>query len=160
MRDTPQSPARQQLWLNVGVSLALCLAGLVFAGFGLFRYGVWLNNGPGPGFFPFLAGLLTAIPAAVTVFGKVGADAERPQLRSMLPAIGIIAAVLLVPVLGMVEALSIFILLWIRFVEKRSWRDALIASISGFVVTHLIFSVWLSVLFPESLIPSILTLWS
>lgn len=159
--SVPQnSPSSSGIRIDVCVSIALVAIGGIFAGFGLFHYGVWINRGPGPGFFPLLAGLLTAIPAAISLFDTARGSVTPLVWSSMLPAVGVVVALLLVPVIGMVEAMSLFILVWVRLVEKRSWRDALLSAIGGLVITHLIFSVWLGVYFPDSLVPSIVTLWN
>lgn len=146
------------LRLDVAVSLAIVLAGLTFAGFGVFRYGVWQNNGPGPGFFPAIAGTIAVVCAGVELFRRSTADLAGVRLQDFLPLGAGIVAVLMVPVVGMAEAMTLFVFIWIKVFERRSWFQALLSALVALAIVHLLFSVWLGVRFPDSLVPSLLTM--
>ncbi|RUT28862.1 tripartite tricarboxylate transporter TctB family protein [Arsenicitalea aurantiaca] len=148
-------PTRGWLSLEAAISLAIVIAGLVFAGFGLFRYGFWQNNGPGAGFFPTIAGLLAAGGAGIELVRRSGAELGTVRWRDFSPFVAAVIAVLMVPVIGMTEAMTLFVLIWIRFVEKRSWIQALLSAAIALAIVYLLFGVWLGIRFPDTLVPSL-----
>lgn len=158
MSTNNDRPASGWLRLDFAVSLAVVLAGLTFAGFGIFRYGVWQNNGPGPGFFPMIAGLIAAICAGCELFRRSSGELAKISWQDFLPFVGAVVAVLLVPVIGMAEAMTLFVFIWIRFVEKRSWVQTIVSALIALAIVHLLFSVWLGVRFPDTLVPSLLAM--
>lgn len=145
-------------WLRLDtlVSLGIVLAGLTFAGFGFFRYGVWQNNGPGPGLFPAVAGGIAFLCAGVDLLRRSAESLSGVCWRDFSPVGAAVLAVLLVPVFGMAEAMTLFVFFWIKFVEKRSWLQALVPAAVALIMVQLLFSTWLGVRFPDSLVPSLL----
>ena len=55
-------------------------------------------------------------------------------------------------VFGMIGAILIYLFVWMKFVEKESWKNSIILTVCVGGVAWLIFSVWLGVNFPEGLI--------
>lgn len=158
MSSNKDRPSPGLMRLNVAVSLAVVLAGLAFVACGVFRYGVWQNNGPGPGFFPAIAGAIAAICAAIETFRRASVEPVGVRWQDFKPFAAAVVAVLLVPVIGMAESMTLFVFLWIKVLEQRSWIQALVSALVALVVVHLVFSVWLGVRFPDSLVPSLLTM--
>ncbi|WGF87945.1 tripartite tricarboxylate transporter TctB family protein [Marinivivus vitaminiproducens] len=155
MSAASQSSSTRRSPVDIGVTAAIFVAALAFAGFGTFVYGFWQSGGPGPGFFPTIFGLLGAVCAGVELV-RGGFVAEAMAFRHLWPAVGMVIAVLLVPVLGMLVAMTLFAAVWIKGVERRSWLETVIACVSVVAFVHLVFATWLGVQFPMGLAESFL----
>lgn len=151
LEQAPETTPPGQSVVSFAITLAILLGGLVFLGYGSFEYGFWRNRGPGAGFFPVLFGAGAALLAAIELF-RAQRQTDRARAANFLPALAAGAAILAVPLLGMILAMSVFVLLWLRLVEKESWARSLILGIGTGVVVHLLFSVWLGVVFPTALL--------
>lgn len=159
MSGDPETTGRRRPGVETAVTASLLVTGLVFAGFGLIEYGLWYDYGPGAGFFPFAVGALMAVTCAFTLLPGRARTPARLELRAALPVAAIAVVIGLIALIGMVEALTLFIICWIKLIERRSWREALIAAAASALTLHFVFSVWLGVRFPDSVIPSVLRLW-
>ena len=72
------------------------------------------------------------------------------------PIIAMLAAILCTPLVGMIPAMALFVLGWLKLVEGEPWlRSALVAATAA-LLTTLIFDVWLRVQFPPSLLDKFL----
>ena len=143
----PNAPRRPIV--SLAMTASMLLIGLVFLGYGLFEYGVWKNRGPGAGFFPVLFGGGAVLLAAIEIF-RPQRQSDQARARNFMPALAIGAAVLIVPLLGMVVAMSVFVILWLKLVERDSWAKSLSLGIGTGVIVYLLFNVWLGVVFPPS----------
>jgi uncharacterized membrane protein len=151
-----QAPSRHRCLFDVAVTGTLLVAALVFAGYGIFRYGFWQNNGPGAGFFPTVFGLAAAIAAAAILVRRTQLVEAGIEWRSFAPAAAVVAAVLATPLIGMIPALVVFIFLWVKLVENHAWRPTLITTVVAGLVLHFVFAVWLGVRFPDSMLTTLL----
>ncbi len=141
-------------WIGVGV--LFCSGGLMYGlgGFGL----------PGPGFFPFVAGLilvglaLTVIGDAIVKHGKVaGEESERffPQNDSWKRVVQVLFALCLyifgVERLGFFLTTFIFMLLMLRL-EPRKWRVTLPAAFLSTLFFYALFEALLKVPLPRGIL--------
>lgn len=123
----------------------------VMAGFG---YGLWVRNGPGGGFLPVIGGLLTIVfGISVLLQNKKGnKDAGKFSWRAFLPAVALLATLLLSQLVGMLVSMAIFIFLWLRLEEKEKVSRSLAISLGTVVVVYLVFVAWLRVPFPKGIL--------
>ncbi|KZC99948.1 hypothetical protein TH47_17850 [Thalassospira sp. MCCC 1A02803] len=156
MSDANNYMTHRGLRLDVAVSSVIAFTGVTFSVLGIVQYGVWENNGPGPGFFPAFSGALATITATLAAFRKHRQESARLSWKEFSPLAAAISSGLMVSVIGMTAAMTLFVLAWIRLVEKRSWRSAFIASAVTFTLVNILFAQWLGVQFPDSLLNTIL----
>ncbi|WP_213544419.1 tripartite tricarboxylate transporter TctB family protein [Vannielia litorea] len=150
--DEPRAP--RPLFVSA-VALACLCFGALFFGFGVFKYGFWMDRGPGAGFFPAVFGAGTTLLAAFELM-RPGQIKGRVQLRNHVPIIAMLAAILCIPLIGMIPAMALFVLGWLKLVEGAPWlRSLLVAAVTA-VLTTLIFDMWLRVQFPPSLLDKLL----
>ena len=141
--------------LEKAISLTLVGVFAAFALMGAFKYGIWQDRGPGAGFFPFILGTAGLLLSASTLASRAP-HGGRLDFRSLGPVAGVLLALAATPLLGMLPALTAFILIWIKFVERRNWSIALIAALPAGIGIHLLFSLWLNVQFPEGILLSMI----
>ena len=146
--EVEQSSERESLsWLPALVTIGIVIMGLCWAAFGIFKYGIWVNNGPGGGFFAAVAGI-GAAALGIYEFFFSPVSAKPIGGRSLWPAAAMALAILCTPLLGMVLSMS---LLWILLVEKKSWKQSIFTGIGAGVALYLLFGLWLKVPFPQGM---------
>ena len=144
--EVERSSERESLsWLPALVTIGIVIMGLFWAAFGIFKYGIWVNNGPGGGFFAAVAGI------GIYEFFFSPVSAKPIGGRSLWPAAAMALAILCIPLLGMVLSMSLFILLWILLVEKKSWKQSIFTGVGAGVALYLLFGLWLKVPFPQGM---------
>lgn len=135
-------------WISLLVTLGIIAMGLAWAGFGWLKYGVWMHNGPGAGFFPLVMGLGAALLGGCELLRRRWA-ADRVRLRNLWPAVAMGMAVATIPLFGMVLAMTLFIVLWMALIERQPWlKSVVIGACTGGVI-YLLFGMWLMVAFPQ-----------
>lgn len=135
----------------------LCLAALcgVFIYTGLAKYGFWdsVKKSPTPAFVPtIICSVMLVICLADVVFGlsKDGkARYYRDEFLIILAAAGIIACTF---VIGMLPSLALFVVLWLRLVEKSNWKTIAIILVLVMAIVVGVFIVWLKVRFPQGML--------
>lgn len=135
----------------------LCLAVLcgVFIYTGLTKYGFWdsVKKTPTPAFVPtIICTVMLVICLADVVFGlnKDGkASYFKDEFLIILAAAGIIACTF---VLGMLPSLALFVILWLKLVEKSSWKTTAIILAIVMAIVIGVFVLWLKVHFPQGII--------
>lgn len=154
MREQPASPAKGSPVIDIAVTGGLLIMGIYFFISGTFQYGVWVNRGPGPGFFGAIIGAGLALCAASHLVRRSGWLATRVDPIAFLPVLGLVVAVLSIPYLGMAEALTIFVLLWVGLMDKRGWLLTLFIGVLTFLAIEIGFGQWLGVFLPDGLLSS------
>lgn len=154
------SGARQGWLIATGMMLALCL---------FFLWQSWLlpltdKLGPGPGFFPFWLSLVGAIFSAILMVGVWRREAvDDPLAESILPdALGLrrigaimgmlVAATLLMDVLGFEITLLLFNAGLVIALGERRWLAIAIFAVAGSFGVHYVFTRWLDVLLPAGMV--------
>lgn len=137
----------------------ICAAfAILFAAVGFLQLGFWDPlDGPKPGFFPFIIAVVMLL-ASIAAFFMSFKDTkpvkyERDELIVIVGALGII---LISCVIGLLPACYLFIVLWLRFFEKSSWKDTLIVLAVCMAISIGVFRLWLGVYFPMGLFEYIL----
>lgn len=152
MSEQPAAPEKSTPAIDVAVTAGLLIVGLYFFVSGTFQYGVWVNRGPGPGFFGSVVGVGLVLCAGSHLLKRSGWRPARLDPVSLLPVLGLVVAVLAIPYLGMAEALTIFVVLWIAFVDRRGWLLTLLIGAVTFLAVEIGFGQWLGVFLPEGLL--------
>jgi putative tricarboxylic transport membrane protein len=135
------------------VWLALALAVAAEAG----RLGFGSFSRPGPGFLPFLAGVVLAALALLalvqTALAKPAADPQGGFRQGDMIRIGTVAGVLFLyvflwEVIGFLTATFLLLLFLFRCVEPLRWRTVFLATGITLAITHILFSVLLGARLP------------
>lgn len=119
----------------------------------------WNDTAPGPGFMPVWAGIaigITSIYIFIKTFVKPSTEKapfKKEELRGMVVILGgVVGAVLITLVFGLMIALCIMIGFMMRFLGTKRWKTIILVSVITTVLLYLTFSVALSVPMPDSLI--------
>lgn len=140
--------------LRTLIPLATAILALVFIVVGVKDYGFWTNQ-PTPGFFPIIIAVVLLL-ASIACFIQVARDKDsaevkynRNELMVMLGAAGIILCTFLI---GLVPSCLIYILLWLKLVEKAPWKVVIIIEIIMAAIILGVFTFWLQIRFPMGLL--------
>ena len=131
--------------------------------YGAFRLGIGEFNNPGPGFFPFLAGLiLAALSLALTVSslrGPLRVSPERPPLftlRACLILGSLLLFGLFVEKAGFFVCTFLATLLMLRINGIKKWPFLLFVAISVCIGIFLVFNIFLKVRLPLGVLGALL----
>lgn len=111
---------------------------------------------PGPGFFPFLLGVVLILFSIALVLEHWEKD-EKPQpfwpartwLRPLLGVASLTFYALLADFGGFLITTFLFLVLWMAVIERLRWRTVLSISIATTAALYLIFSFFLEVPLPQ-----------
>ena len=127
---------------------------LVYILVGLKDYGFWKGQ-PTPGFFPIIIAVVL-LASSIACFVQIARDKDseavrynRNELMVMLGAAGVILCTF---VIGLVPSCLIYIFLWLKFVERASWKVSLIIECIMAAIILGVFTFWLQIRFPMGLL--------
>jgi hypothetical protein len=120
---------------------------------GLAHHGFWDTiKGPLPGFVPTLmAGAMLCV-SIFGIFQSLKENKEATPLESWTILLAALITAGLVFIVGMIPALLLFVLMWLRFHEKLSWKATCVILVISFCIAYGVFVEWLTVPFPEGII--------
>ena len=135
------------------IPLATAIIALVFIGVGLKDFGFW-DNQPTAAFFPIIIAvvlLLTSILCLVQVLrGKEAAPKyTKNELMVILGGGGIIIGCY---VIGLILSCLLYLLLWLKVIEKASWKVVIIIEVFMAALILGVFVFWMQVQFPMGLL--------
>lgn len=135
------------------IPLVTAAIGIVFAYLGFIQFGFWVDKkGPQGGFFPAIVAIVLiaiSILAFIQAFKEEKAVYPLANWRVVVGALCTIAASMLI---GMIPSVVLYVVLWLRLVEKYTWKKAIIPAIFISVVIIGTFVLWLKVPFPQGII--------
>ncbi|MGJ4966305.1 tripartite tricarboxylate transporter TctB family protein [Bradyrhizobium sp. HKCCYLRH3061] len=141
--------------VEVGVTLAIALFGIIVI-LGSVKAGInWGAEGPRAGFFPFYVGLFIVAASAMNFRSTLREDdgrvfAEWGQLRQVMSVVVPTAIYVgALPFTGLYVASMIFIAWFMRWLGKYGWLTVAAVAIGMPVVTYLIFERWFMVPLPK-----------
>ncbi len=145
---------KKKLNLRSIIPLSTAIISLVFIVVGMKDYGFWKNQ-PTPGFFPIIIAVVLLI-SSIACFIQVARDKESGsvqynfgELMVMLGAAGIILGTYLI---GLLPSCLIYIFIWLRFVERASWKVILVIELIMAAIILGVFTTWLQIRFPVGLL--------
>ena len=140
--------------LRAVIPLATIVISMVYILVGLKDYGFWKGQ-PTPGFFPIIIAVVL-LASSIACFIQIARDKDseavrynRNELIVMLGAAGIILCTF---VIGLVPSCLIYIFLWLKFVERASWKVILIIECIMAAIILGVFTFWLQIRFPMGLL--------
>ena len=145
---------KKKLNLRTVIPLATIVFSLVFIIVGLKDYGFWKGQ-PTPGFFPIIIAVVLLV-SSIACFLQIARDKDsgtvrynRNELMVMLGAAGIILCTF---VIGLVPSCLIYIFLWLKFVERASWKVILVIELIMAAIILGVFTFWLQIRFPMGML--------
>jgi hypothetical protein len=146
-------PKKTKLPANRIIPIVTALVAIVFIYYGLTKYGFWDDmKGPRPGFVPTLiAGLLLAL-SLLSFLSSFKEKAPVFSRESWYCALGMVGLVISTFIIGLVPSVALYMVLWLRFFEKSSWKTTLIALFVIMAIVIGVFSMWLGIDFPQGII--------
>ena len=134
------------------IPIATAIISLIFIGVGLKDFGFW-DNQPTAAFFPIIIAvvlLLTSILCLVQELrGKEAAPKyTKNELMVILGGGGIIIGCY---VIGLILSCLLYLLLWLKVIEKASWKAIIIIEVFMAALILGVFVFWMQVQFPMGL---------
>jgi hypothetical protein len=125
-------------------------------------YAIGSLRKPGPGFFPFIGGLILGILSLshfllLTARRKKGTERGESVTPGgkwsniILPLVVLFAYPLLLSVIGFVLTTFLFFVVLLRCVEPVRWPTALKVSVGVTILSYAFFQLWLKVQFPKGI---------
>ena len=141
------------------VPLIVAAVCAVFLVVGLNKFGFWnaTQKSPTPAFVPSIICVLLIAICLITVFTSLKEDGKakynRDEFLIILTGAAIIGCTYLI---GMLPALGLFVVLWLKLVEHTPWKTTIIilAVVAALVIG--VFVLWLGVRFPNGAIYDLL----
>lgn len=131
-------------------ALGLAAFAALFAVVGFSDLGFWDEvNGPGAGFFPAIMAVLMLVMSIVAFLQSFRETGAVEYTRDELLVVGCgIALTVLAFVIGLIPACALFVLWWMKILEKESWKNTIIVLAICMAIAFGVFQEWLGVDFP------------
>ena len=131
------------------IPLAMALMGIVFAWIGFTQLGFWEKE-PKAGFFPTIIAIVMVI-ASIAAFFQTLKDEDKPSYNKdeLLVIAGGAAVIAGSFIIGMIPMLFLFVLFWLKVIEKGTpWKHVIIIELLVATIVLGVFAGWLQVQFP------------
>lgn len=114
---------------------------------------LWVRGGPGPGFFPLLAGIMCVGFSLYTMIREWNKESTtRFTSRALVPFGSVVAILIGIQIIGLFLSVVLFTFLWIFVFEKQKLKTAICTAIIWPGILYLIFGVWLGAPLPQGLL--------
>ena len=141
------------VWL--GLAVLICIGSL--------RLSLGSFQNPGPGFFPFIAGLVLGTLAATVYFqARRAAAAARETSQPLwtnpsgvkkvvLTTIALLVYAITMNYLGFLISTFIFFIFLLRTIEPQRWGMVILESLLASGISYLVFEIWLQAQLPRGI---------
>lgn len=124
---------------------------------GISGYGFWEGTaGPTPGFVPIIVAVIMLIISIVALLQSFKEEPPSLPAGNWLVVIGGFSVFALTFLIGMLPSLVLYVVLWLRLVEKAGWKQTLIVLAVIMSIVTGVFVAWLGVPFPQGLLYTML----
>ena len=134
------------------ISIFCALVGAFFLYEGWFTYKFWVNKGPGGGFLPVLLGAMTLVLSIVSLMKSNKNESIKLRLKSFVPAAAVVCGIISIYILGLIVSVFVLVFIWLKFLEKYTYKRAGIIGICGVAFVYAVFKLWLQVPYPKGFI--------
>ena len=145
---------KSKIKLNIIFPLVTTVFSIVWIYLGIREYGLWdaASTSPKDGMFPTIIAIVLLVVSILNIFGSTKEEAVTFDRKTLY----LIAALALIyfatEYIGLVTALMMFYVLWLKFYAKVNWKTILIASAAMFVLMYFGFEVGLKIQFPKGIL--------
>lgn len=140
------------------IPLLFIAMGLTFGILGYTKLGFWNSiQGPRPGFFPTIMSVVMVLTSIAALF-QASKEAEEVkyqpgELLAVAAGIGIFVSTFII---GLVPTIVLYVVLWLKLLEKSSWKSVFIVLATVMFITIGVFGMWLGIQFPMGIFQHIL----
>jgi len=118
---------------------------------GIFKYGFWVDRSPGGGFIPILMGILTIIFCVILLLkGKFKKTAQINK-RAFYPVVAVLLSLVSMKILGSIITVALLVFIWLRYLEKYTYKHAIMIGIIVAIFVLGVFKLWLQVPLPTGI---------
>lgn len=134
------------------IPIVTAIIALVFIGVGLTDFGFWEGQ-PTPAFFPIIIAvvlLATSLLCIVQMLrsGETAPTYSKNELMVILGGGGIVIGCYII---GLIASCLLYLLIWLKAVEKASWKATIIIEVFMAALILGVFVFWMQVQFPVGL---------
>jgi hypothetical protein len=157
MNDNSDRPAATTRTLELVVAALLFALGAIVITDSIRLGARWGDDGPQAGYFPFYIGLLICLPAAVVFARALGDKAKGAKAfvmrgalrRVMWMLVPSIVYVVLIKLIGIYVASTLFIAFFMRRLGRYPWVATVLVAAGVSVAFFLLFEVWFKLPLPK-----------
>jgi len=133
---------------------------------------IWSRSGPGAGFFPLIIGLITILLSLILLIQyflskrvriRKEASAKNTSEQKSSTLVKVFSYALLMLIYGLLMknvgffiTTFLFLLIVLRYAERRGWRSTLFVGLVTTVVSYLLFECWLGVPLPMGFVKALI----
>ncbi len=145
------------IWLILGIGVCI----------GSIELGLGVLQKPGPGFLPFLSGVLLGLFGLIIIFPLIlrnlrkekelnakkvwGKENWKSLFPTLLAFLALFGYLLFLNILGFILTAFLFLFFLFKLKEPKKWVMPLILSGVTVILSYLLFSVWLMCQFPKGI---------
>lgn len=140
------------VWL--GLAILICIGSL--------RLSLGSFQNPGPGFFPFIAGLVLGVLAATVYFQARRAASSASETKGLwtnpggvkkivLTTIALLAYAIGMDYVGFLISTFLFFVVLLRTIEPQRWGLVILESLLASGISYCIFEIWLRAQLPRGI---------
>jgi len=143
------------VWL--GLAILICIGSL--------RLSLGSFQNPGPGFFPFIAGLVVGVLSVMVYFQARRAASSAKETKQplwtnpggvkkvVLTTIALLVYAIGMDYLGFLISTFIFFVFLLRTIEPQRWGLVILESLLASGISYVIFEIWLQAQLPRGFFP-------
>jgi putative tricarboxylic transport membrane protein len=151
--DMNREEGSSLVWL--GLAIIICIGSL--------RLSLGSFQNPGPGFFPFIAGLVMGVLAAMLYFqarrsASSAKETKQPLWTNhggvkkiVLTTIALLVYAIGMDYLGFLISTFIFFVFLLRTIEPQRWGLVILESLLASGISYVIFEIWLQAQLPRGI---------
>lgn len=145
--------AKHKFNATIFIPVVTAVISIVFIWMGLGKYGFWhAMKGPMPGFFPVIVGFALLAVSILSFVQSFKETAPVFPVANWFVPLGFIALIAASYIIGMIPSIAIYVVLWLKWYEKCTWKATIIAFVILMAIVVGAFSMWLRIDFPKGLI--------
>lgn len=142
---------KEKVKLNFLFPLVTAILSLVWMYKGFFEYGMWdpSTTSPKDGLFPFIIAAVLLVASIINIISSFKEKAVTFEKNALYLMAALAAVYIATEYIGLLPALLIFYVLWLKLYAKVDWKTTIIATIIMFVIVYFGFAVGLKIRFPK-----------
>lgn len=147
------STGKRRFGINQIIPIVSAVIAVVFVWLGLAKYGFWhAQQGPMSGFYPTVIGVGLLIMSAVGFVFSFKDKAPIFPKENWMAVISALAIIVATFFIGLIPSAGIYVIVWLRWYEKYSWKTTLITFAVIMAIVIGCFVLWLQVPFPRGML--------
>ncbi|MBQ1771886.1 MAG: tripartite tricarboxylate transporter TctB family protein [Clostridia bacterium] len=153
VKQPGETPVKKLLWIRQLLPAAFILMSIVWIYQGLTKFGFFDRlKGGTPAFMPILCASVMLVASVIALIRSF--KEEKPVFHILCFIFLLLggALIYLTKLIGLLPSLLIFVFIWVKVIEKSSWRSTLIVVGLMALIGYGLFQAILNVPFPNGLI--------